>query len=41
MPALTAIAGRHARLLREVVPDGTPQVLGLLIQRRWHIVSAR
>jgi transposase len=37
----TAIAGRHARVLREVVADGTPQLLGLLIERRWHIVSAR
>jgi transposase len=37
----TAIAGRHARVLREVVPDGVPQLLGLLIERRWHIVSAR
>ncbi len=37
----TAVAGRHARVLRQVVPDGTPQVLGLLIERRWHIASAR
>jgi transposase len=37
----TAIAGRHARRLREVVPDGTPQVLGLILARRWRIVSTR
>jgi transposase len=35
----TAIAGRHARRLRTVVPDGTPQVLGLILERRWRIVS--
>jgi transposase len=37
----TAIAGRHARRLRTVVPDGTPQVLGLILARRWRIVSTR
>lgn len=37
----TAIAGRHARVLRPVVPDGAPQLLGLLVERRWQIVSAR
>jgi transposase len=37
----TAVAVRHARVLRQVVPDGTPQMLGLLIERRWHIASAR
>ena len=37
----TAVAGRHARVLRQVVPDGAPQLLGLLIERRWQIVSAR
>jgi transposase len=37
----TAIAGRHARRLREVVPDGTPQVLGLILERRWRIVTTR
>ena len=36
-----AVAGRHATVLREVVADGAPQVLGLLVERRWHIVSAR
>lgn len=37
----TAIAGRHARRLREVIPDGAPQVLGLILERRWRIVSTR
>jgi transposase len=37
----TAVAGRHARRLRTVVPDGTPQVLGLILARRWRIVSTR
>lgn len=37
----TAIAGRHARVLRPVVADGTPELLGLLIDRRWQIASAR
>jgi transposase len=37
----TAIAGRHARRLRTVVPDGTPQVLGLILERRWRIVTTR
>ncbi len=37
----TAIAGRRARVLREVVEDGIPQLLGLLVERRWHIASAR
>ena len=37
----TAVAGRHARRLRTVVPDGTPQVLGLILERRWRIVSTR
>jgi transposase len=37
----TAVAGRHARRLRTVVPDGTPQVLGLILTRRWRIVSTR
>jgi transposase len=37
----TAIAGRHARRLREVVPDGTPQVLGLILERRARVVSTR
>ena len=37
----TAIAGRHAAVLREVVADGAPQLLGLLVERRWQIVSAR
>lgn len=37
----TAIAGRHARRLRPVVPDGAPQVLGLILERRWRIVSTR
>ncbi len=37
----TAVAGRHAKVLREVVADGVPTLLGLLIERRWHIVSAR
>lgn len=36
----TAIAGGHARVLRPVVPDGAPQLFGLLVERRWHIVSA-
>ena len=37
----TAIAGRHAKVLRPVVADGAPQLLGLLVERRWQIVSAR
>jgi transposase len=37
----TAVAGRHARRLRTVVPDGTPQVLGLLLERRARVVSTR
>lgn len=38
----TAIAGRHATtLLRPVVADGTPELLGLLVERRWQIASAR
>jgi transposase len=37
----TAVAGRHARRLRTVVPDGTPQVLGLILARRWRIVTTR
>jgi transposase len=37
----TAVAGRHARRLRTVVSDGTPQVLGLILERRWRIVSTR
>ena len=37
----TAVAGRHAKVLRPVVPDGLPQLLGLLVERRWQIVSAR
>jgi transposase len=37
----TAVAGRHARRLRTVVPDGTPQVLGLILARRWRIVTSR
>ncbi len=37
----TAIAGRHAKVLRPVVEDGVPTLLGLLVERRWHIVSAR
>jgi transposase len=37
----TAVAGRHARRLRTVVPDGTPQVLGLILERRWRIVTTR
>jgi transposase len=37
----TAVAGRHAKVLRPVVPDGVPQLLGLLVERRWQIVSAR
>jgi transposase len=37
----TAIAGRHVRRLRTVVPDGTPQVLGLILARRWRIVTTR
>ena len=37
----TAIAGRRAAVLRPVVPDGAPQLLGLLVERRWHIVDTR
>ena len=37
----TAIAGRHAKVLRPVVADGTPELFGLLIERRWQIASAR
>jgi transposase len=37
----TAIAGRHARRLRTVVPDGAPQVLGLQLERRARVVAAR
>jgi transposase len=37
----TAIAGRRAKVLRPVVPDGTPQLLGVLVERRWHIVDTR
>lgn len=37
----TAVAGRHARRLRAVVPDGAPQVLGLLLERRARVVSTR
>ena len=36
----TAIAGRHAKVLRPVVADGIPELLGLLIDRRWQIASA-
>lgn len=37
----TAIAGRHATRLRPVTPDGTPQLLRLLVERRWHIIDTR
>lgn len=37
----TAIAGRRAARLRQVTADGPPALLGLLVERRWHIVDAR
>jgi transposase len=37
----TAIAGRHARRLRTVVPGGAPQVLGLILERRARVVATR
>ena len=37
-----AVAGRHATtVLRPVVADGAPELFGLLVERRWQIVSAR
>lgn len=37
----TAIAGRRAAVLRPVVAAGDPELLGLLVERRWQIASAR
>lgn len=37
----TAVAGRRASALRPVDTDPTPVLLGLLVERRWHVVSAR
>jgi transposase len=37
----TAVAARHARALRPVAIDDLPVLLGLLVERRWQIVSQR
>ena len=36
-----AIAARYNRELRRVVPETDAQVIGLLLERRWHLVSHR
>jgi transposase len=37
----TAIAGRHAKVLRTVEIDHGVELLALLVERRWHIVDTR
>ena len=37
----TAVAGRHARALRPVAADDDTVLLGILLERRWQLVSQR